>query len=1025
MSLEQVINGPVINKTLRVIEGIASWMGTVFKSSAQDYVEPVMSDGDDILIGEDFSMVSALRLGGVLSVVGGEEYQDLVNKVTAALSSIMRTPGVVLELTFIRDPERAEQMLRNAVEPSAHTARVLHLNAEDLLESRVSYLSRFVAHEECYLGIWSGPQSLSPAETKSDMAQIKERSKKIPLTGRDRQAINMCMPSLRERHISIVESIEQGLQAADVLVERMDVRQMLRVARRSVCPEWTPDDWNPCLPGDPIPVVDRPNEEVQRRQADVSDLFYPSLSGQIIAREAFRSGKFVEIGDNVYSSVAMEIPPRTIYPFSKLFSRLRDGNIPYRITFRLQSNAMEFTRMKRMFASILAFAGHINRKIRDTQEALAEISDEESVIRYTITMTTWAPAHDIALLQSRRNRMVQDMQAWGDMEVRETVGDPMEMFMDGVPFVRRMPVSNFGYAPLRDVVMQLPIMRPSSPWKDGPVLYRSVDGKLLPFAPGSSLQSTWAYLVMAMPGSGKSVLLANMLLGSALSGGQQHLPCISIVDIGFSSSGLINMMRDMLPQNKQQLVTHFRMQMTRSYCINILDTAVTCRYPTPEHKTTIVNFLTLLATPPENDKPYPSMSQMASKIVDELYKMTADTSTGFPKLYEPMRNEKVDECLRKIGFESMQETTWWEVVDALFNSGHIHEATLAQRYAVPVLADAVKAAQTAAITDLYKVRLSDTQEMLYEAFSRLVSDAIRDYCVLAEPTRFDIGDVRIAAIDIEPVAKQGGAAANKQTALMYMLAKHVLTKNYRLTPEGIGSVCPPHSLQYHLENCKRTRSIMKWIVLDEFHRTGHAQSVREEIEVDIREGRKWGTGIILASQRAADFSEGITEMTTGRFILRASDAKNAKMLQERFGLGDSATEMLLRYGHNPSELGAPFLAQLITSKGTFVQMMYLTLAPLEAWAMNTTATDVVLRDNLSGLLGMREARARLAREFPFSAKAEMERINATYSKNIDVGSHEAFDAQQILVERIMKTAPVYRDTSKEERGMQDLLKNSP
>ena len=32
-------------------------------------------------------------------------------------------------------------------------------------------------------------------------------------------------------------------------------------------------------------------------------------------------------------------------------------------------------------------------------------------------------------------------------------------------------------------------------------------------------------------------------------------------------------------------------------------------------------------------------------------------------------------------------TTWWEVVDALFERGHVHEAIQAQRYAVPVLAD--------------------------------------------------------------------------------------------------------------------------------------------------------------------------------------------------------------------------------------------------------------------------------------------------------------------------------------------------
>ena len=48
-----------------------------------------------------------------------------------------------------------------------------------------------------------------------------------------------------------------------------------------------------------------------------------------------------------------------------------------------------------------------------------------------------------------------------------------------------------------------------------------------------------------------------------------------------------------------------------------------------------------------------------------------------------------------------QHTTWWEVTDALFLAGFDHEAMLAQRYAMPVLADAASICRTPAIEDLY------------------------------------------------------------------------------------------------------------------------------------------------------------------------------------------------------------------------------------------------------------------------------------------------------------------------------------
>ncbi len=110
---------------------------------------------------------------------------------------------------------------------------------------------------------------------------------------------------------------------------------------------------------------------------------------------------------------------------------------------------------------------------------------------------------------------------------------------------------------------------------------------------------------------------------------------------------------------------------------------------------------------------------------------------------------------------------------------------LAQRYAMPLIADAASICRTPAIEDLYGKVTAPTGESLINAFSRMMSGAVREYPILSRVTSFDIGDARVVSLDLDEVAKSGGDAADRQTAVMYMLARYVLARHYYLTEESI------------------------------------------------------------------------------------------------------------------------------------------------------------------------------------------------------------------------------------------------
>ena len=72
-------------------------------------------------------------------------------------------------------------------------------------------------------------------------------------------------------------------------------------------------------------------------------------------------------------------------------------------------------------------------------------------------------------------------------------------------------IAPMSLAPFSNVLYMLPLFRPASAWKYGALLLRSPDGKLWPYQPGSSLQTTWIDIFYARPGSGKSVLSMQLI----------------------------------------------------------------------------------------------------------------------------------------------------------------------------------------------------------------------------------------------------------------------------------------------------------------------------------------------------------------------------------------------------------------------------------------------------------------------------------------------------------------------------------
>ena len=955
---------------------------SALRQPVESFVRLETSDDRVTLVGDDGSLCSVIKVHGARQLIGDSEYNWLVDQSSLKLGSRFDKPGHGLQVYFMRNPDRARAELHKHLQAPRKAASNIGLELDDLFEEREKHLSRFLAHEDIYFVCWTRSSLLPKTELERTYKEKQERKwVKAP----DAQFPFAALPALRMRHRSYVLSVASALEESGIQCEISEVHDALRAVRSSLYPARNHDGWNPILPGDKI----SPRERRSHDKSDMSDVLWPPLRHQIVQGDAKQiNDKIVQIGDLIWAPVDMTLAPMDPTPFPQLLSRLAELDVPFRLSFLIEGGGMAGMTMKKTLSAILGFTNDDNKQVKRSLEMLEHMAKSEPVVRLRVSFCTWAPKDDMRLLEDRIGILTQAIESWGYAQVSQLIGDPLEGVMSSALAVAPQSTAPPAVAPLHEVMKLLPWQRASSPFQKGSLLFRTADGRVWPYQTGSALTTTWFDLIFAQPGAGKSVLMNALNMSTVLSPGNIELPYIAIVDIGPSSSGLISVLKEALPPEMRHMVAHYKMRMATEFAINPFDTQLGARAPLPDERSFLVELLTMLATPP-GQAAYDGMAQLTGFVVDEMFRWRDDKANNAePRPYLPRIVEQVDEALRQYNIKLPQEPLWWDVVDALYEADLIHEATLAQRQCSPVLGDSVTAARRPQIrTLLEETAIGGSAESVIHAFERMIASAIREYPILAGVSRFDIGDTRICALDLQDVAPQGDETADRQTAIMYMLARHVLVRSWWLGEDTLKHF-PEKYRPHHERRLKSIRETPKRLCYDEFHRTSKSKSVRSQVVRDVREGRKWGVQITLASQLLDDFDDNMVDLATGVWILGAAVSDRVvNVATERFGLSDTARWVMRHRLTGPRRTGAPALLVLGTNEGRYEQLLMNTLGPIELWAYSTSAEDVALRRRLYEQLGAARGRQVLAAAFPSgSARSEISRRVAIRTESGEVAS---------------------------------------
>lgn len=943
---------------------------SALRQSVESFIRLETLDDEFTLAAQDGSLVSYLRVDGSRQIIGDEEYRHLIEASTVKIGAKFDRQGQAIQVYFVRDPNRVKPSLDKLVKPSKITATNAGLDVDDLLEERVRNLSSILTYEECYFVLWTRPSAMTKSEIQRTTKEKQEQGKKWINAGYGQNPLAGLEP-LRTRHKSFVSSMLASMNELGMRVELMEAHDALRAVRGNLFPNKNNDEWKASLPGDPI------SPRAPMSNNDLSDVIWPPLRTQISSADAQTvDGSVVRIGDMLWAGADMTLGPMEPSPFPMLLNRLYDANVPYRISFMIEGGGAYATQFKSFLATIMSVTNALNRQIKYSLEGLQAMARSEPVVRLRVSFATWAEKDEYDLVRDRLSTLIQSVESWGYAQVSEVSGDPLDCVIASAMGIHCAGTAPAAIAPMREVMKLIPWQRPSSPFNAGSILLRTPDGKVWPYQTGSNLTTTWFDLIFAQPGAGKSVLMNALNLGTVLSPGLTKLPYVAVIDIGPSSSGLISLIKEALPENRQHEAAYYRLQMSREYAINPFDTQLGCRYPLMDERSYLVELIILLCTPPGHDKPYDGIQQLAGLVVDEMYRWRDDkTANAEPRPYLPRLDATIDEALVKHGIHLPADPYWWDIVDRMFDIGEYHIANLAQRYAVPTLSDAITASRRPQIrTLLEETTVGFSSESVISAFERMVTSAIREYPIMSSVTQFEITDARICSLDLMDVSPQGDDTADRQTSIMYMLARYALVRSWWVGPEALPSI-PEKYRHYHEMRLQDVAETPKRLCYDEFHRTSKSHSVRAQVIRDVREGRKRGVQIVLASQLLDDFDKDMVDLATGVWVLgTAVSDKAVDEIRDRFGLSDTARNVIRYHLTGPRAGGAPALLILGTNEGRYEQHLINTMGPIELWAVSTSAEDVAIRNRLYLRIGAGRARQMLASTFPGgSARNEIKR----------------------------------------------------
>ena len=894
----------------------------LLKMNISSYCEIQTADSKYDFVTNDGSLFSIIEINhGNILYTNKKNKEKILN----IIKSYMNQKGHNIQFYFSQDKYYEKDL--NDIFNNIKNNKKLNL----FFEKKRDLIKKFYLLQKNYIILYTNINRIS----KRDLSNSINEKKNIFLKKKispffETQNIIAAIPKLRNIHYTFVNFFSLELNKIGIVNKILNIHDALFAIKNSTDP-YINSIWKGILPGDNIFI-----KQYKNFNNSISNILWPSITDQIFDSDIQILDMKTIIYKNIfYSSIFIDMFPSDIKNFYFLLEKIKNNNLPCRISFDIESDGMSSFnfKLKKFFSSILSFSSSENRLLNKAINILnyIKINHKDTIIKIKISATTWSSDRDI--LNKYIEKLTYIFISWGNScHVKEICGDPIDGYiLNALGLNRYSEIVHETIAPITDIFNMLPIFKDSSPWKKGSIFFQSISKTIWFYEPGSHLQTTWVELFFARSGSGKSSL-SNFINLSFFINRKKENPKISIIDVGKSSKGLIYIINNIY---KKDYSYYYNMNPDQKKYINIFDTLLGNRFLTNIEKKSIINFLNIIINYDQSN--IIISEDILSNIIDNLYEHYSDDNN--PKKYTII-SSTIHNILIKENYKYyIGKTTWWEISDFLFNLSYIKESEIAHKYAMPILSDILPIIKKI----INSINIIDKDKIIEQSILR-IQFFIKAYPPVNRVTNINIEKYSILIIDIEYIIKLF-SDSNRNISIIYMMARYISSKYFYIDNNIINTIKKMYH-NYYIKKIKNIISSPKRIVFDEFHRTSNSVFVRKQIIQDMRESRKYNIQIALISQSLKDFDSTIVEFATSLFILSSGNSVVLNNLKNTFDLSNDEIKDINYYINGPLDNKIPFFAQFFTKYGKSSSVLYSTMIPEEIWSFNTNTEDVLIREEI-------------------------------------------------------------------------------
>jgi intracellular multiplication protein IcmB len=968
-----------------VRRGIRGWL----KSDPTEYFPIISPHNHNVLALHNGSLMSVIRIDGYMGQYFPDQFTQLREKWIKFFQTASRdksAKGFDLFWSYEFDPEGMKDQSREYRQGMIKAAERRGMNVRDIIEEEADVYGAICANEQQYLFIVTHIDSLIKSERSS---ALKSRAKAMAAAARGADAMPLAhgikaIEAHHEQHVNKVSTFLHNV-GMKYTFERLNCYEALWVARNSYSPSSTSSSWRARLTMRDCRF--RPTDEVSNAVKEAQGTDSPAdwtfvmpkpLRKQMVSDGVVDLGQYAVVDDRIYAPMYVDELAVEPKPLEDLLTMCYQAKLPIRIVYSLMANSEQANYWNRMFASIFTFASASNRQINKADKAMKAYQENNGAIfGYGISLVTWAKTsvvystegkamYDVNEIAHRARNLETYVQQWGGQQLDRSFGDSVEAVMDATPGYSMPPSCPKAPQIELDVVSQLPIMRPARLWDPRTsIWFRTKEGVLAPFQPYSKRQSAMLYLVLGGMGYGKSNLLSELTFFFGTHPEAEEIPYIRMIDFGKSASGVVGMIRDELPPERQHEVIFDSFTNDGRMVKNMLDTRPGLLYPLEDHRKFLVNWLLALCASTIEEGGIENVVAVLNAAVLRVYQLRDPNHHTFEeRWFNPLTAHPIVlEKLESIGFVAVEGTHhYWEITRALLDHGlatndpaFMQAGKIAQRYAVPQYQDLIKA------VDQLKGQFKDMPDVqgrpLPNAIVNSLVNANGLFKCFSGVTTTDISESRVCVLDMSEVFGRGESDYDKwQRSVLFAVVYRLLNEDLFINKKDSGEeISRYQSMQgasdelvaWHHRYLETQDQSIKCFLADELHRLGRVAGAFEIIDSMAYEGRKYKVGIVLGTQMPQHFPPDMLRLATSIFIFGASQSsETAENLKVLFDLTDDETQAVLDITPPNAEKGAEVFVIHKVDTGIQRLKLHFHMGNIKRWAYATEPEERGLRDLL-------------------------------------------------------------------------------